>query len=281
MAHRENDITDVLEETFSVTEDRFGEHVIVELRPGGATQDVREANKDQYVDLVVAHRIAGRIAAQFRAFMEGLGDVLPLDLLRVFDEHELELLIGGMTEIDMDDWTRFTDYRGYEKTDRVIEWFWACLRSWPTERRARLLRFTTGTSRVPVNGFKDLQGSDGPRRFTIEKSGNPSGLPRSQTCFNRLDLPPYEDYESLERKLRFAIECVSLYFTCEFVLTDAGFVGRRRALVKSRVKKGPDSVCWDTGNNVTFSQFGRIHVPLLSPLCFLLKPFFTVTPWDI
>ncbi|KAF8469823.1 HECT-domain-containing protein [Russula ochroleuca] len=202
----DNDITDVLEESFSVTEDRFGEHVIVELKAGGADLPVTEANKEEYVDLVVSHRIAGRISEQFRAFMEGLGDVLPLDLLRVFDEHELELLIGGMTEIDMDDWTRFTDYRGYEKTDRVIEWFWACLRSWPTERKARLLQFTTGTSRVPVNGFKDLQGSDGPRRFTIEKSGDPSGLPRSHTCFNRLDLPPYEDYESLERKLRFAIE---------------------------------------------------------------------------
>ena len=238
MAHRGNDITDVLEETFSVTEDRFGEHVIVELRPGGTTQEVTETNKDQYVDLVVGHRIAGRIAAQFRAFMEGLGDVLPLDLLRVFDEHELELLIGGMTEIDVDDWTRFTDYHGYEKTDRVIEWFWACLRSWPAERKAHLLQFTTGTSRVPVNGFKDLQGSDGPRLFTIEKSGDPSGLPRSHMCFNRLDLPPYENYESLERKLHFAIEYVSLYLTCGFVLTNVSFVGRQRTLGKSRAKKG-------------------------------------------
>jgi len=178
----------VLEETFSVTEDCFGEHVIVELRPGGASQDVTEANKEEYVDLVVSHWIAGRIAEQFRAFMEGLGDVLPLDPLPVFDEHEPELLIGGMMEFDMDDWTRFTDYRGYEKTDRVIEWFWACLRSWLAERKARLLQFTTGTSRVPVNGFKDLQGGDGPRRFTIEKSRDPSGLPRSHTCFNRLDL---------------------------------------------------------------------------------------------
>jgi E3 ubiquitin-protein ligase NEDD4 len=209
---RDNDITDVLEESFSVTEDRFGQHVIVDLKPGGADLPVTEVNKEEYVELVVSHRIAGRIAEQFRALLEGLGDVLPMDLVRVFDEHELELLIGGMTEIDMDDWTRFTDYRGYEKTDRVIEWFWACLRSWPTERKVRLLQFTTGTSRVPVNGFKDLQGSDGPRRFTIEKSGDPSGLPRSHTCFNRLDLPPYEDYESLEKKLRFAIECV-------FVLT--------------------------------------------------------------
>lgn len=110
-----------------------------------------------------------------------------------------------------DDWTKFTDYRGYEKTDQVIEWFWQCIRSWPDERKARLLQFTTGTSRVPVNGFKDLQGSDGPRRFTIEKSGDPSGLPRSHTCFNRLDLPPYTDYESLEQKLLFAIECVAVF----------------------------------------------------------------------
>ena len=105
-----------------------------------------------------------------------------------------------------DDWTKFTDYRGYEKTDQVIEWFWQCIRSWPAERKSRLLQFTTGTSRVPVNGFKDLQGSDGPRRFTIEKSGDPAGLPRSHTCFNRLDLPPYTDYESLETKLIYAIE---------------------------------------------------------------------------
>ena len=53
----------------------------------------------------------------------------------------------------MDDWTRFMDYRGYEETDRVIEWFWTCLRSWRAERKARLLQFTVGMSRVAVNGF--------------------------------------------------------------------------------------------------------------------------------
>jgi len=71
-----------------------------------------------------------------------------------------------------------------------------------------------------VNGFKDLQGGDGPRRFTIEKSGDPNGLPRSHTCFNRLDLSPYEDYESLERKLRFAIECVFYSFEGKGHVTD-------------------------------------------------------------
>lgn len=202
----ENDITDVFDETFSQTEDRFGQLVTVELRPGGENIAVTEDNKKEYVDTVVNYRISKRVKAQFDTFMEGLLELVPRDLINVFDERELELLIGGMSEIDMDDWTKFTDYRGYEKTDQVIEWFWQCIRSWPPERKSRLLQFTTGTSRVPVNGFKDLQGSDGPRRFTIEKSGDPQGLPRSHTCFNRLDLPPYQDYESLETKLIFAIE---------------------------------------------------------------------------
>ncbi len=174
--HKENDIMGVLDKTFSVTEDRFGERVVVGLRPGGAAQGVTEANKED-VDLVVAHRIAGRIAEQFRVFIEGLGDVLLLDLLRVFDEHELELLIEGMTEIGMDDWMRFTDYRGFKKTDRVIEWFWACLCSWPAERKLRLLQFMTGTSRIPVNDFKDLQRQRRPAPLHNQEEWQPESPP--------------------------------------------------------------------------------------------------------
>ncbi|KAG9315721.1 hypothetical protein JVU11DRAFT_3368 [Chiua virens] len=201
-----NDITDVLDETFSVTEDRFGEIIEMDLKPGGANIAVTEENKKEYVEAVVEYRTKTRIKEQTSALLEGFRELTPSELIDVFDERELELLIGGMSEIDTDDWISYTDYRGYEKTDQVIEWFWQCIRSWPTERKARLLQFATGTSRVPVNGFKDLQGSDGPRRFTIDKSGDPSQLPRSHTCFNRIELPPYEDYESLERKLTYAIE---------------------------------------------------------------------------
>jgi len=92
------------------------------------------------------------------------------------------------------------------------------VRSWPPERKSRLLQFSTGTSRIPVNGFKDLQGSDGPRRFTIEKSGDPSQLPKSHTCFNRIDLPPYKDYASLEHKLTLAVEYVSYIFKLKLLV---------------------------------------------------------------
>ncbi|KZP20836.1 HECT-domain-containing protein [Athelia psychrophila] len=202
----DNDITDIIDETFTTTEERFGEMVTIELNAGGADVEVTDDNKKDYVEAVVEYRISKRVKEQFEAFMSGFSELIPQDLITVFDERELELLIGGMSEIDCDDWTKFTDYRGYEMNDEVIQWFWKCVRSWPPERKSRLLQFATGTSRIPVNGFKDLQGSDGPRRFTIEKSGDPSQLPKSHTCFNRIDLPPYKDYASLEHKLTLAVE---------------------------------------------------------------------------
>lgn len=91
----------MLDETFSTTEERFGEHVTVELRPNGEQVPVTEANKKEYVDEYVAYRISKRVKEQFGAFMEGLLELIPADLLYLFDERELELLIGGMSEIDM------------------------------------------------------------------------------------------------------------------------------------------------------------------------------------
>jgi E3 ubiquitin-protein ligase NEDD4 len=78
--------------------------------------------------------------------------------------------------------------------------------SWDAKKKANLLQFVTGTSRIPVNGFRELRGSDGPRRFSIANTGPIDYLPKSHTCFNRLDLPPYESYEDLEKKLSIAIE---------------------------------------------------------------------------
>jgi E3 ubiquitin-protein ligase NEDD4 len=98
---REHDITDVLEETFSISEDRFGELVTIELEPNGSNIPVTEENKTKYVDAVVHYRIVGRVKEQFASFMDGFSEVIPKTLIAVFDERELELLIGGMTDIDM------------------------------------------------------------------------------------------------------------------------------------------------------------------------------------
>ncbi|RAL09339.1 NEDD4 family E3 ubiquitin-protein ligase [Aspergillus homomorphus CBS 101889] len=202
----ENDIDGVLELTFAVDDEKFGERTTVDLKPGGRDIPVTNENKHEYVELVTEWKIVKRVEEQFNAFMSGFNELIPADLVNVFDERELELLIGGIADIDVDDWKKHTDYRGYQEQDEVIQNFWKIVRSWDAEQKSRLLQFTTGTSRIPVNGFKDLQGSDGPRRFTIEKSGDPGALPKSHTCFNRLDLPPYKTHEALEHKMSIAVE---------------------------------------------------------------------------
>lgn len=73
----------------------------VDLKPGGESIPVTEANKTEYVDAVVAYRISTRVKDQFQSFMDGLLELIPEDLVSVFDERELELLIGGMAEIDV------------------------------------------------------------------------------------------------------------------------------------------------------------------------------------
>ncbi|KAI0431192.1 HECT-domain-containing protein [Xylaria sp. FL1042] len=203
----DNDISGgILEQTFSTEDERFGVMTVEDLIPNGRNIEVTNENKKEYVDLMVKWRIEKRIAEQFQAFKDGFQELIPHDLINVFDERELELLIGGIAEIDVDDWKKHTDYRGYTENDEVIQFFWQTIRSWDGEQKSRLLQFATGTSRIPVNGFKDLQGSDGPRRFTIEKAGDVGNLPKAHTCFNRLDLPPYKSLEALQQKLTIAVE---------------------------------------------------------------------------
>jgi len=91
----------VIDETFTTTEERFGELVTIELRPGGAVIDVTEENKKEYVDAVVEYRISKRVKEQSDAFMSGFSELIPQDLITVFDEREMELLIGGTPDIDV------------------------------------------------------------------------------------------------------------------------------------------------------------------------------------
>lgn len=49
---RNNDITDALELTFATDDERFGETVSIELKPGGEEIEVTNENKGEYVEYV-------------------------------------------------------------------------------------------------------------------------------------------------------------------------------------------------------------------------------------
>ena len=91
-----------------------------------------------------------------------------------------------------------------------LQWFWNALHSLTQEELALFVQFVTGTSKVPLGGFKDLMGMRGPQRFQIHimEAKGPDSLPMSHTCFNQLDLPKYTSEEMLRERLVLAIkEC--------------------------------------------------------------------------
>lgn len=209
----ENDISDVLDLTFSIDADEEklilyerNEVTDYELIPGGRNIKVTEENKHQYVDLVAEHRLTTAIRPQINAFLEGFTELIPRELISIFHDKELELLISGLPDIDLDDMRANTEYSGYSPASPVIQWFWEVVQGLSKEDKARLLQFVTGTSKVPLEGFSALQGISGSQKFQIHKAyGSPDHLPSAHTCFNQLDLPEYPSKEHLQERLLLAI----------------------------------------------------------------------------
>lgn len=182
----ENDITDIITETFSVDIDEFGARRTIDLIENGHNIPVTEENKHEYVRLMTEHRLLHSVKEQIDHFLIGFFDIVPANLINIFNEQELELLISGMPDIDMDDWRNNTEYHNYSASSPQIQWFWRAVRSFDKEERAKLLQFVTGTSKVPLNGFKELEGMNGFSKFNIHRDyGSKDRLPSSHTCFNR------------------------------------------------------------------------------------------------
>lgn len=202
----ENDITGVFELNFSCEFDEVGVVKVRDLKPNGRAIAVTEDNKREYVDLMAKMRLTTAIQPQIDAFLAGFHELIPPALISIFTENELELLMCGLPDIDLEDLKANSEYTGYAESSAVIQWFWRAAMSFSQEDKARLVQFITGTSKVPLEGFKALQGMNGPQKFNIHKAySDQDRLPSAHTCFNQLDLPEYDSYERLRQKLLCAI----------------------------------------------------------------------------
>jgi hypothetical protein len=184
----------------------------IELMAGGSHTPVTDANKAAFADAVAEWKLHRRTADAVACVREGLAAVVPPELLRVFHEGDLALLLGGASDVDVADWRAHTLYDGFEKADALVGWFWRCVNAMTREERALLLKLATGSSRVPIGGFGALQGLSGPQKFTLMRTGtavasreDAERLPSASTCFNTLKMPQYASFEQLERKLLAAV----------------------------------------------------------------------------
>lgn len=155
---------------FTVTTMRFGKAVVVDLKPNGSEITVSRSNIVEFLRRRAQYTLMDSVSSQLYEFVQGFYDVIPPQLLMVFDAQELELMLCGLPTIDVNDWRTHTQYRGvFSAKHRVTGWFFEYLVEIDDEKRARLLQFITGTSRVPVSGFRCLQSYDGKvQRFTLQ-----------------------------------------------------------------------------------------------------------------
>ena len=68
----ENDITDIITETFSVDNDKFGVVETIDFIPNGRNISVTEENKHEYVRLMVEWRLTGSVKEQLDEFLKGM-----------------------------------------------------------------------------------------------------------------------------------------------------------------------------------------------------------------
>ena len=191
-------------------------------------QDIIENGSDILVtkdnlDLYIEKRIEYFTKSQMGGIKEiicGINTIFPVDYLKIFTSDQLGLLINGTPFIDTEDWRMNTIYKNYNDYDTVIIDFWDIISNkLSQEELSNFLLFCTGSSRVPIGGFKSLESNRGQiSKFEIVKTEYYEGKKnflRAHTCFNRLDLPNFPNKEKLNEAIRFALENEVLGFGIE------------------------------------------------------------------
>ncbi|KAI9761770.1 MAG: Protein phosphatase PP2A regulatory subunit B [Chaenotheca gracillima] len=179
-----------------------------DLRPNGSNIPVTNENRLFYISYVARHRLQVQPRAQTNAFLRGLGEIIQPEWLAMFNQSELQTLVGGdASEIDVDDLRRNTLYGGVytigddNQEHPSVQLFWSVMRALSDLDRRKVLKFVTSTPRGPLLGFGQLN-----PRFSIRDAGaDQERLPSTSTCVNLLKLPRYHSAQILQEKLLYAV----------------------------------------------------------------------------
>jgi len=181
----------------------------VELIEGGSTIDVTFENRLQYVELVVQKRLS-ESRAQIQAIKRGLSQIIPVGVLSLFAWSEVEAVVCGKPEVDVEQLRKHTKYEGYRDDDLMVQMFWEVLKEFTSKERCLFLRFASGRERLPSES--ELQQSGTKAALTISRVfADTDSLPTASTCFSTLSLPRYTSQEIMKKQLLIAItHCSSI-----------------------------------------------------------------------
>ena len=188
-----------LDTNFTVVDDKFGEKIIIHLKPDGDKIMVNNENKEEYVKLYINWFFNKSIEEYFNCFEKGFYKIFHKSLINILTPEELELIICGTQYLDFYELKRVCTYENYDKNSESIKFFWEILLDFNQEEKKKFLSFVTGCDRAPIDGLGSLV-------ITVSNGGiNVDKLPTAHTCFNTLVLPDYKDKEKMKKALLTAI----------------------------------------------------------------------------
>ena len=117
--------------TFVINEDHLGTTRNILLVPNGDQEIVTNDNKLEYIMYYADYLLNKKVRTQTQAFVEGLQTVIKKENLSIFFSDEIQLLISGgiEEEINIDDLRKYTVYHGYTDNDPYIKEFWSIIKS--------------------------------------------------------------------------------------------------------------------------------------------------------
>ena len=197
---KDDNLKEKLSTTFTITNDKFGEKIVIPLKENGENIYIDNTNKDEYVDLYLDWYFNKSIEEYFGYFKNGFFRVCDKQLSPILLPEELELIICGTQVLNFNELKRVAKYEdGYKKDSLTIKYFWDVLFEFSEEEKKKFLFFVTGCDRAPINGLGSLI-------ITVSRWGPDSDkLPTAHTCFNHLLIPDYQNKDKLKKNLTIAI----------------------------------------------------------------------------
>ncbi|PAV78095.1 hypothetical protein WR25_18252 [Diploscapter pachys] len=201
LLHYSEEEIENLQLDFSILVEELGSVRKMDLKPGGSNIPVTIANRQEFVRLYVNYYLFQRIEPMVLAMRDGVSSVLSIEWLAMFSPTELQTLVSGIEgPIDVADMRRncLVYHIRNEADDAYARMFWEVVEAMSPGDQRLLLKFVTGCSRPPIEGFSQLE----PKMGITLVDKDPEALPTSATCMNLLTLPKYSSRARLEEKLR-------------------------------------------------------------------------------
>jgi hypothetical protein len=184
----------------------------IELVQGGKNIFLNDSNKITFIDKVIYVEAIMPYDEQIKYTQKGLFSLLEQDVRGIFSVEELNFLITGQENIDLNDWKENTIYKGaYNLNHPVIKMFWDKIGTMQKNELIKFLEFSTGTGSVQIDGFGSLKGVGGRiQKFTIEPFTNYSAENPDIYTFHRIEakrvyntiiLPEYRSRQELDQAI--------------------------------------------------------------------------------